>query len=366
MMPSPQLGHLRLLFIKTRLDAAEFDLIRRLHELGLTLKVICQPQGDHQRQFLQEQDLLIEPRRRRGKLDPLFIRQIRGIIRQHNINLIHATDSTSLANAIWASYFTGVRLIGYRGTSARIRKSDPTYWLGILHPKVKLILCVSRSVYDYMKTVVEESRLRLNYKGFDANWVDPRAPLPDAFPVDPKQHFVGLFMGNSKGRPHKGLEVLIQAFHQVSDLNSVLVVLGNFSQEAANLAKQGPNRERIYLMGEQIDAVQWLAQADLYVQPSLQEGLPRSVKEAMALSLPIIITDIPGPTELVEHGSSALAVPANQAEPLARAWDRLAADPALRRQLGRNARTRLDQNFSARCFVDNTIMAYLDVLPPES
>ncbi|AKO51597.1 hypothetical protein ABA45_03470 [Marinobacter psychrophilus] len=353
---------IRVLFIKTGPDAAELDLIQQLHKRGVYIKVLCWASSSTL-EFLEKENIFIASVRKRGKVDIPFIRQIRSIVKQFDISLVHATDSASLANAIWATYFTKAKVIAYRGTSARIRKTDPTYWLGTLNPKVSLTFCVSNSVYRYMATLLPEHKLRLNYKGFDPAWIKVENPEPSTFPVLPEDRFIGMFLGNSKGRPHKGLEVLIEAFHRVNDPKSVLIVLGSFSQESEQLAAKGPAQARIFLMGEVAKAAEWLCYANLYIQPSLlKEGLPRSVKEAMALALPIVITDIPGPTELIEHEKSGLVVEAGNAAKLAEAWDRMAADPELRQQLGSSAKARLIEEFSPEVFVHNTLLAYYDVL----
>ncbi|MDO6443881.1 MULTISPECIES: glycosyltransferase family 4 protein [unclassified Marinobacter] len=353
---------IRVLFIKTGLDAAELDLIRQLHNHGVFIKVICWASGTSL-DFLEKEEILINPVRKKGKFDVPFICQIRSVVKQFDINLIHATDSTALANAIWATYFTNVKIIAYRGTSARIRKTDPTYWLGALHPKVSLTFCVSKSVYQYMKTRLPEHKLRLNYKGFDPSWINVESPQPADFPKLPEDRFIGIFLGSSAGRPHKGLEILIKAFHQLNDTKNILIVLGNSSPEAERLASEGPAHQRIFLIGRVKNATDWLCHADLYIQPSLgREGLPRSVKEAMAAALPIIITDIPGPTELIEHEKSGLVIEAGNADALTQAWERMASDAHLRQRLGVNAKTRLIEKFSPEAFFQNTLMAYHDVL----
>ncbi len=214
-----------------------------------------------------------------------------------------------------------------------------------------------------MATVLPEHKLRLNYKGFDPAWIDADSPIPPDFPSLPENRFIGMFLGNSKGRPHKGLEVLIQAFHRVRDPESILIVLGSFSAEAEQLAEDGPANARIFLIGEVNNATEWLRHAGLYIQPTLlKEGLPRSVKEAMALALPVIITDIPGSTELIEHGKSGLVVQANNADDLALAWERMAANPGLRQQFGSTAKARLQSEFTPEAFVQNTLRAYSEVL----
>jgi glycosyltransferase involved in cell wall biosynthesis len=79
---------------------------------------------------------------------------------------------------------------------------------------------------------------------------------------------------------------------------------------------------------------------------SHREGLPRTLVEAAACGRPIIATDVTGCREIVREGSEGLLVPPHDPAAAARAIARLAGDPALRRRLGRNARTRFEERFT--------------------
>lgn len=95
---------------------------------------------------------------------------------------------------------------------------------------------------------------------------------------------------------------------------------------------------RVRLLGHRADAPRLLAAADIFVLASYREGLPRSVIEAMAAALPVVVTDIPACRELVEEGASGLLVPPREPAALARALARLVGDPALRQALGARSR----------------------------
>lgn len=115
-----------------------------------------------------------------------------------------------------------------------------------------------------------------------------------------------------------------------------LAVVGDGPDRAAleKLAQQvAPGR--IIFVGHQDDPLPWLAAADLFVLPSLFEGLPGALIEAMAAGLPCIATDIPGNRELVRHGETGLLVPVNSPQALAEAMGRLLGDPKLAQRCAR-------------------------------
>jgi glycosyltransferase involved in cell wall biosynthesis len=79
-------------------------------------------------------------------------------------------------------------------------------------------------------------------------------------------------------------------------------------------------------------------QADVFVLPSLDEGMPNVVLEAIACARPIVATDLPGNRELVHTGENGFLVPRADSAALTAALDRLITDAALRRHMGAASR----------------------------
>ena len=97
---------------------------------------------------------------------------------------------------------------------------------------------------------------------------------------------------------------------------------------------------------------------DIFVNPSLYEGMPNTVLEAMASGLAVVASDIGGNDQLVENDRTGLLFDLSEPERLTNAILRLAQDPALRDQLGKTARALVSANHSWR----NVARAYLDLL----
>lgn len=348
---------MRVLFSKPHLDAAELDLVLRLNSMGVFIRVLASPRTLG-RQELAAQGLFIEAAAIKGKIRPRLISQMRRLIRELDLSIIHATDSASLSNALLASLFTAVSVIGYRGTLSRIRRLDPTFWLGILNPRVRKIFCVSESVRDHLLPFIDPDRLVVNPKGFSSDWLTTDMP---AMELPSRTRLTAVFIGHARNRPYKGLDSLIQAFHMADHPECSLVVAGNYDDHIPELVANGPAAQRIHLLGERGGAAKLLPAADIYIQPSLREGLPRSVKEAMAVALPIIATDIPGNTDLIEHERSGLLVPPSSPEHMASALLQLCESAPLRMRLGKTAKERLETHFSPAKFALRTLQVYEDV-----
>jgi len=101
----------------------------------------------------------------------------------------------------------------------------------------------------------------------------------------------------------------------------------------------------VELHGVRGDIAEVWAESHIAVLASYREGMPRSLLEAAACGRPLVTTDVPGCRALVEDGANGLVVPPHDADALAAAIARLAAEPELRRRLGAEARRRVETTF---------------------
>jgi glycosyltransferase involved in cell wall biosynthesis len=91
-----------------------------------------------------------------------------------------------------------------------------------------------------------------------------------------------------------------------------------------------------------------MRQFDVFVLASRYEGGPYAPLEAMRVGTPVVVTDVIGSRDTVEHGRSGLVVPPDDPDALAAAVVRLLADPDLRRRLAGGGRARLAERFDVR------------------
>ena len=100
-------------------------------------------------------------------------------------------------------------------------------------------------------------------------------------------------------------------------------------------------------------------EADLVVNPSLYEGMPNVVLEAMACGLPVVASAVPGNNTLVRPGETGFLFALNDGTGLNTALRRIRGEPALARRLGENARRRVLEEFSWR----RVAQSYLELFP---
>lgn len=118
----------------------------------------------------------------------------------------------------------------------------------------------------------------------------------------------------------------------------------------------------VQLLGPRDDVVRLYAGMDVYGLASHREGFPRSAMEAAAMGLPIVVTDIRGCREVVDHGVTGFLVPARDPRALADAIVTLAADAGARRRMGDAAHVKALRDFDQQRCIDITLEAYRRLL----
>lgn len=148
--------------------------------------------------------------------------------------------------------------------------------------------------------------------------------------------------------PVKGLAVLLDAWSGISPEAARLTIAGDGTQRSQlmQIVRERDLTASIAFPGEIHNVGELLATADIYVQPSFQEGLPNSVLEAMAAGLPVVATRISGNEDVVADGENGLLVPSGDPEALRAALQRLIADPVLAARMGKRSRTVIEERFS--------------------
>jgi len=160
----------------------------------------------------------------------------------------------------------------------------------------------------------------------------------------------------------KGHKYLIEAVTMVP--GAVFLIAGD-GPERANFEEQARKlgvAQRIIFLGQRNDIPDLLNICDLFVLPSLLEGLPLSILEAMAASKPVIATDIEGINEIIIDGQNGLFVPPANAHALADKINILLSDKSLAQRLSENGRESVTQKFSVQKMTEEVISIYEEML----
>ncbi|MFW5928066.1 MAG: glycosyltransferase [Thermoplasmatota archaeon] len=197
---------------------------------------------------------------------------------------------------------------------------------------------------DMRKKAVElepgSDMMILPSKGIDTDKFKP-IPSPSSSSDKAKVLYVG--------RLHelKGLNYLIEAFSDVkekySDVELLIIGGGDLREELKELVHKEGLDQHVKFIGEveHSKLIDYYQNSDIFVLPSLSEGLSNVIMEAMACGLPVIATDVGGNSELVEHENGGFLIRSRDVPSLSKALERLLKDPELRKHMGKFNRKRV-------------------------
>jgi glycosyltransferase involved in cell wall biosynthesis len=118
-------------------------------------------------------------------------------------------------------------------------------------------------------------------------------------------------------------------------------------------------QNHVHFLGNRKEIPELLAGSDYFVLPSLWEGLPLALIEAMASGLPIVATNVSGSKQVMIDGQTGLLVPPGDSHELALALRQLISQPQLSREMGDAARRRIEESFNAEKQTEEHIDLYL-------
>ncbi len=146
----------------------------------------------------------------------------------------------------------------------------------------------------------------------------------------------------SRLRRRKGHEHLLEAFNTLFLLhnNISLILVGDGEREDALRAQitAYPSRHKIFFLGNRHDVDRLLAFSDIFVLPTLAEGMSNAILEAMAAGLPCVVSDIPVNRALITPGQNGLFFKAGDSHDLAATLAKLITNSTLQQRLANQAR----------------------------
>lgn len=211
---------------------------------------------------------------------------------------------------------------------------------------VQHAVAISHSVAKSLQEVngFPAHKISVIYRG-----VDTETFLPPDRKNGPSGHvFRLLFAGNVT--PSKGVTDLVASLEYLETTFSgiELVLCGSIDPTYRAKLETMSRGHRLTITGplKQDELVEEYQKADAFVLPSHSEGLGKVVIEAMACSLPVVCTDIPAFTEIIENEQNGLIVPLGNPRGIARAIDRLRHYPEMAERLANRGRQTVLENFS--------------------
>ena len=291
-----------------------------------------------------------------------FLLGIRGTVRRIHaewpIDVIHAhmmvPDGWTAARmghelgvpAVGTAHRADVLDVPAQGAKARLRVAEAIQTLDA-------VVTVSRAIGDAADAIARPRRpITVVPNGADAAVFMPRDPAEArrrlGIPAEgPVISYVGKLV------PRKGVDTLIEAMGILAARAAgaprlVMAGIGGMREPLEQRAAQLDVADRITWLGKvPHDDVGWVMSAgDVFVLPSLSEGLPTVVCEAMACGLPVVATAVDGTPEIVDDPATGLLVQPHDAGGLAAALARVLDDPDMARAMGAEALRRSEAEYT--------------------
>jgi glycosyltransferase involved in cell wall biosynthesis len=311
----------------------------------------------------------------RRKVDPLALLRLRRIVRDERIDLVHThMDLADYYGAAAARLTRGTGLVCTKENADEFRtrrtwKRPPFLVLEHLsYAAADAVIAVSHGLADFLasaeglprhKTVVIEN-------GVDAELAATAPPRRAAralvgLPADaPILGTVGRLAAQ------KGQRDLLRALPAIrAAVPGARLVIAGEGPLRGTLeveARRAGVEEAVHFLGHRNDIPVVLSALDLFVLPSLWEGLPLALLEAMSMSLPVVATRAVGIEETVSDGVEGLLVPCHDPAALARAAARVLGDRHLALGLGTAGRRRVLERHSLAAVADRIDALYRRVL----
>jgi glycosyltransferase involved in cell wall biosynthesis len=166
--------------------------------------------------------------------------------------------------------------------------------------------------------------------------------------------------------PAKGLEYLIDTLSYLKEefRNIKLLIIGEGSlvDGLKEKSKENNVNDSVIFTGRRRDIHDILSCIDIFVMPSIAEGLPNALLEAMAMAKPIVATEVGGIPEVIKNGINGLLVPPRNAESITTAIKTLLADMHLTTKMGQRARNYVEENLSIQATVRKWESLYISLL----
>lgn len=305
--------------------------------------------------------------------DPRVIRKVAALIEAEGIELVHAHGTRAASNSYRAARRRGVPMI-YTVHGWSIHPSlhplmfKARAWSeGLLTEAADLVINVSQANQAEGRKYFPLRKSEIVYYGIDTERFDPgREELADLrgelrLPQD--QTLVGFVARMTTQKdPLTMVEAIERVAAQADDIHFLLVGDGELRGEAAARVKAYGLQERVTFTGFRQDVPNVLHSLDVYVLPSLWEGLSIAMLEALAMGKTALASAVDGNVEAITHEDNGLLIQPQDPEGLAQAILRVHQDRELAQRLGQQARQTVLQRFSLPVMVANTESQYRQVL----
>jgi glycosyltransferase involved in cell wall biosynthesis len=278
------------------------------------------------------------------------------VIRSQRIDVVLPTKVKEYWLGGIAARYAGAAIAIRLGIVRRLRALSLRDWLlyGVFPDRI--IVNASAIKKELLKTPwMRADRIVVIYNGVEPTSVPLNKGALRAEYGIPSATFVAIAVGRLT--PRKGFDLLLKGFAIAARAypQTRLVLVGDGPQRGRlnDLAQALGVQDQVIFAGTRPQPLPLIADADVLVAPSRQEGLPNTILEAWQVGVPVIATDVAGASEVITHGQNGYLVPPEDADALGRCLLEVIGNPGARKRVALAGASSLAQRHTLSRMTDD-------------
>lgn len=300
--------------------------------------------------------------------EPGFVLRLRKLLLRINPDVVHSQVAFSMPWQVLGILLSGSRRIiftqqneyqNWNPLGARVRLK--LYFL-LFFRFIDHYTCVSEKVRDSLCALIGKAKhnFLIVPNSVNTNLFFPdkaeRKQQREQLKIDETTFLAGVV---ARFSPQKGHHYLIEAAIILKEKHVggkiLLVGVGELESEIRELVSRHGLQEYIVFYGQALAVHKVLQALDCFILPSLWEGMPLALLEAMASTIPVIATDVAGTREVIKHNVNGLLIPSKDPDAIAEAFIKMKNSADLRHELAQRGLNFVRETYS----VDANMAAYI-------
>jgi glycosyltransferase involved in cell wall biosynthesis len=333
------------------------DICTNLHRERFTTFAVCS--GEDLKNYYWERGIdtsIIDI----NSLKPDKIRALREVIRKNNINLVHGHDVKSSIAGFLGAVNLKIPVISHIHASYPwLQKPGPLKIIdGFFRNKYHVSIACSKMAMDYYLQHNKKANKvvylnnSFNFNEFERAHIKDGSALKKELGIS-EDTFIYGFLGRLLDG--KGADLLIESFNELHKKREKIFLLvvgdGPEREKLNNLVENYNLSSKVRFMGFQKNPYDFLNIFHCFILPSVTEGLPIAVLEAMAMKKAVISTPVAGLKNLMKNGYNGLVLENRSKKELEAAMDKLYGDKNFNIQLAENAYNYLYENYHINDYI---------------
>ncbi len=313
-------------------------------------------------------EVIVLDKMRHKRWDSSITKEIVGIIRERDIDIVHTHLYHANMYGRAAASKAGVPVVVTEHNVYLKYKLKRKLINRFLARNTARIIAVSGAVREYVigRDSLDPDKVEVVYNGIELDRFDSSLTKNEARSETGLPENIPIIGSVARLTEQKGHIYLIRAMkgilQKIPEAKLVLAGDGPLAKELKDEADSLGITQSILFLGARRDVPMLLQAFDLYVLPSVWEGLGIAVIEAMASALPVVVSNTGGLTELVSDGDNGRLVEPKDVEGLSSAIVEILGDAEMKRLYGSRSHALANEKFSVEAMVSTLTKIYTDVV----